>query len=65
MTARRAAGRGGPGGELVRVRAHAPTDAQTELTGESCLLPEGWTVGRTERQLVLSRAGDNILSIPL
>ena len=49
--------------QLVRVRARAPADAGADSL--CCLLPAGWTVGRTGRQLTLSRAGDNDSSIQL
>ena len=52
--------------QLVRVRAHAPADAGADrINGRALLAAAGWTVGRTGRQLTLSRAGDNNLSIPL
>ena len=52
--------------QLVRASAHAPADAgANRINGRALLAAAGWTVGRTGRQLTLSRAGDNNLSIPL
>ena len=38
----------------VRARVHPQMQALTGSTGGRCLLPAGWTVGRTGRQTTLS-----------